>query len=335
MSDCVSTSVPPLLAFDAGLEIERITQFLRERLAALHRRGFVLGLSGGIDSAVTAALAVRAAGPSRVLGLVMPEDESDPLSGELARQLASVLGIEARTEHLGPVLRAAGCYAIRDAAIRELEPRYGPGWRCKIVRPGPLDAPGGFALNWLILENTDGEIWRIRLTGPVYRSIVAATNMKQRFRKQTEYFHADRIGFAVAGTQNRLEHRLGFFVKNGDDAADVKPIAHLFKSQLDALAEGLGVPSSIRERPPTTDTWPLPQTQQEFFYGVPVGVVDVCLAALERGLPVAEAALEAGLTPRDVAKVWRDLRRKRVATTYQRDVAVVLDDAPIVQATTT
>jgi NAD+ synthase len=328
VSETTSTALPPLLAFDVDAELARVTGMMRACLVTLRRRGFVLGLSGGIDSAVTAALAVRAADPSRVLGLVMPEEESDPLSQGLALQLAGALCIETRIEDLGPVLRAAGCYAIRDAAIRELEPSYGPGWRCKIVRPSPLEAPGPIALNWLVVESPLGETRRIRLTGSVYRTVVAATNMKQRLRKQTEYFHADRMNYAVAGTQNRLEHRLGFFVKNGDNSADVKPIAHLYKTQLSTMAEALGVPADILARQPTTDTWPLPQTQEEFFYGVPVRVVDVCLAALEGGAPAGEAATQAGLTPLDVERIWRDLERKRAATAYQRDIAGVLEPHP-------
>ena len=101
--------------------------------------------------------------------------------------------------------------------------------------------------------------------------------MKQRTRKQLEYYHADRLNFAVIGTPNRLEYDQGFFVKNGDGAADVKPIAHLYKSQVYQLAAYLGVPEEIRRRPPTTDTWSLAQTQEEFYFSLPYDRMDLCL----------------------------------------------------------
>ena len=130
----------------------------------------------------------------------------------------------------------------------------------------------------------------------VYLGVVAATNMKQRTRKQLEYYHADRLNYAVLGTPNRLEYDQGFFVKNGDGAADIKPIAHLYKTQVYALAAHLGLPEEIRSRPPTTDTWSLAQSQEEFYFSVPYPTMDLCLFGLENGIAAAEVAARAGLT---------------------------------------
>ena len=127
-----------------------------------------------------------------------------------------------------------------------------------------------------------------------YLQIVAATNFKQRVRKMMEYYHADRLNYAVAGTPNRLEYDQGFFVKLGDGAADVKPIAHLYKTQVYALAEYLGVPEEIRRRPPTTDTFSLPQTQEEFYFALPYAKMDLCLYGHNHGVPAAEVAAAAG-----------------------------------------
>ena len=145
----------------------------------------------------------------------------------------------------------------------------------------------------------------------VYLGVVAATNMKQRTRKQLEYYHADRLNYAVAGTPNRLEYDQGFFVKNGDGAADFKPIAHLYKTQVYQLAEHLGVPEEIRARPPTTDTWSLAQTQEEFYFALPYAQMDLCLYGLENGIPAADVARAAGLTAEQVELVWRDIEAKR------------------------
>ena len=243
------------LVLDAEAEVQRISAFLRTNLRTqLHRQGLVLGISGGIDSSVSAALAAKALGAERVFGIFMPENDNDPLSLELGQKLASHFGIKAEIENLGPSLEAMGCYARRDDAIRKLVPEYGPGWRNKVVINQSTEQQAiGFST--LVVQSPSGEIQRVRMPADVYRTVVAATNMKQRLRKQVEYFHADRLNFAVIGTPNRLEYDQGFFVKNGDGAADIKPIAHLYKSQVYQLARHLGVPAEICQRLPTTDTY--------------------------------------------------------------------------------
>jgi len=146
--------------------------------------------------------------------------------------------------------------------------------------------------------------------------IVAATNYKQRVRKMTEYYHADRLNYAVAGTPNRLEYDQGFFVKQGDGSADFKPIAHLYKTQVYQLAEYLGVPEEIRRRPPTTDTFSMPQTQEEFYFALPYDRMDLCLFAVINGVSAEEAAPAVNLTPAQVERVFKDIDAKRRATRY-------------------
>jgi NAD+ synthase len=165
----------------------------------------------------------------------------------------------------------------------------------------------------------------VRLPLHAYLGIVAATNMKQRTRKQLEYYHADRLNFAVAGTPNRLEYDQGFFVKNGDGAADLKPIAHLYKTQVYQLAEFLGVPAEVRHRPPTTDTYSLPQTQEEFFFSLPYRQMDLCLYGLNQGLPPEAVAREAGLTPAQVERAYRDLEGKRRTARYLHEPPLLVE----------
>lgn len=303
------------LEFDHEAEVERICAWTRGQLRGMRKRGLVLGLSGGIDSSVCAALAVKAVGAKNVLALAMPEADSDPDSGRLARLLAAGLGIECVEEDIAPALAALGCYARRNASIREVLPGYGDGWRSKVVI-SDLGSDGGFRLSSLVVEDPDGNRSSHRLPVSAYLGIVAATSMKQRTRKQIEYFHADRLNFAVIGTPNRLEYDQGFFVKNGDGAADLKPIAHLYKTQVYALAETLGVPAEIVARPPTTDTYSLAQTQEEFYFSVPYGQMDLCLHGLNAGLSSAEVAEAAALTPEQVELVWRDIAAKRKSTAY-------------------
>ncbi len=303
------------LKIDETAETERIVEGLRAQLRAMRKRGLVLGLSGGIDSSVSVALAVRAVGAKNVFCLFMPENDSDPESLRLGRLVAETFGVAAIVEDIGPTLAAMGCYARRDAFIRELVPDYGPGWASKIVIANALEGEG-YNISSLVVQDPEGRQTKLRMPPSVYLGIVAATNMKQRTRKQIEYYHADRLNFAVLGTPNRLEYDQGFFVKNGDGAADVKPIAHLYKSQIYALAAYLGVPEEIRRRPPTTDTYSLAQTQEEFYFSLPYDRMDLCLYGLNIGLSAEEVSRAANLTAAQVERVWADIAAKRKATRY-------------------
>ena len=305
-----------VLALDAEAEIERIARSLRAQvMGEFRRRGAVLGLSGGIDSSVVAALCVRAFGKDRVLGLFMPERHSSDDALMLGRLLADTLGIEAIVEDIAPALEGLGCYRRQDEAIRSVVPQYGEGWKCKLVLPSILEA-GRLNVTRLTVQSPEGEVTTVRLTPAAYLQIVAATNYKQRVRKVTEYYHADRLNYAVAGTPNRLEYDQGFFVKQGDGAADVKPIAHLYKTQVYQLAAHLGIPEEIRRRPPTTDTFSMPQTQEEFYFALPYQRMDLCLYALNHGIAAEDAAVAVELTPEQVGRVFRDIEAKRRATRY-------------------
>jgi NAD+ synthase len=344
-------------AGEAEAEIARITAALRDTvLGQLRRRGAVVALSGGIDSSVVAALCARAFGADRVLGLFMNEAESAPDTVRLARRIADQLAIPTTDEPISPILEAVGCYARRDAAIHTVIPRYRAGWQCKLVLPSTLDGDR-LRLFSIVVQSPDGEQIVARLPHAAYLQVVAATSFKQRVRKMLEYYHADRLHYAVAGTPNRLEYDQGFFVKNGDGAADIKPIAHLYKSQVYELANHLGlpkaicaaqpttdtyslsqgqdefyqladllgVPDEIRERTPTTDTCSLPQTQEELFFSLPYDQMDACLLARDHGVPPQLVAEALGLTPDQVARVYRDIDAKRAAARYLHTPPLLID----------
>jgi NAD+ synthase len=305
------------LRIDADAAVARIADALRTQVAeTLRRRGVVVAMSGGVDSSVCAALVAHALGPERVLGLAMPERESDPASVGLARTWAEELGIDFVVEDITPVLEAFGCYRRRDDAIRSVVPEYGPGWRCKVVLPQDRQERSRMNLSSLVVESPNGDRSTVRLPADVYRAIVAATSFKQRARKTTEYYHADRLHYAVVGTPNRLEYDQGFFVKGGDGLADVKPIAHLYKSQVYQLAEYFDVPTDVTSRAPTTDTYSLPQSQDEFYFSLPTHAMDVALSALDAGVPATEAAASLSLLPEQLEQIYRDIAQKRATTRY-------------------
>jgi NAD+ synthase len=318
---------PASLRIDAELETAKITASLASYLAHTKRRGVVVALSGGIDSSTVAAACVAALGRERVFGLHMPERESSSETIMLSRLVAGSLGIDSALEEISPILEAAGCYQRRDDAIRKVYPDYGPGYKSKIVLPSVIDSDS-FRLYSVVVMAPDGSRTKHRLTPESYLGIVAATNFKQRVRKMLEYHHADRLNYAVSGTPNRLEYDQGFFVKLGDGAADVKPIAHLYKSQVYALAEYLGVPEEIRSRPPTTDTYSLPQSQEEFYFSLPYAAMDLCLFGKNSGVPVEDIAAATGLTAEQVNRVFRDIDQKRKTTQYLHLPPELADDVP-------
>lgn len=311
-----SKTATDLLFIEPAKEVERITLAIRETVfSRFKRKGVVVGVSGGIDSSVVAALCARALGQERVLGLFMPEEESSGESLVLGRQLVEDLGIRSALEDITPVLHAAGCYRRRDDAIRTLIPEYGEGYRCKITLPDLL-GEDRYALFSVVVQSPAGELQKKRLSLDAYLGIVAASNFKQRTRKMMEYYQADRCNFAVAGTPNRLEYELGFFVKNGDGAADLKPIAHLYKTQVYLLAEYLDIAKEIRQRPPTTDTYPLDQSQEEFYFSMPLETMDLCLFGADHGISPGNLAPLVGLTEAQVKRSYAMIDSKRRAASY-------------------
>lgn len=322
---------PQVLHYDELAEADRIGRWMVDTLARrLHRRGLVVAISGGIDSSVCAALAVRALGPNKVFGLLLPERDSSDFSTRRGQALAQHLGIAHELFDIAPALEALGCYRQRDAAIRRVFPAYGEGWKNKIVIAG--GTARGINYFKLVVAEPGGTQHEARLPLKEYLQIVAATNFKQRVRKTMDYFHADRLNYAVVGTPNRLEYDQGFFVKVGDGAADLKPIAHLYKTQVYAMARALGLPADICNATPTTDTYTLPQGQDEFYFALPYAQMDLALWALNHGVPAAALGTALGLDEAAAQRVYDDIAAKRRAAAYLHAAAETVEPVGIAPA---
>jgi NAD+ synthase len=307
---------PDLLKIDPKQETDRMVEGIRDVVFnQLRRRGAVLGVSGGIDSTLVAYLCVQALGKDRVQVLFMPEVDSSSDSLRLGTNVAELLGVRHATEDIAPALAGARCYERQADAVRLAVPEYGPGYKFKIVLPGLEDAER-YSIFSIVVQAPNGETKKVRLSPQAYLGIVAATNFKQRVRKMMEYYYADLLNYAVAGTPNRLEYELGFFVKNGDGAADFKPIAHLYKSQVYQLAAYLGVPEEIQHRPSTTETYSLDQSQEEFYFKVPLEKMDLCLYGKDHGISPADLAPAAGLREDEVERVYKTIDGHRKVAKY-------------------
>jgi NAD+ synthase len=317
-----------VLDFDKAAEVEKICTSMRSLLSKkLRRRGLVVALSGGIDSSVTLALAVKAVGAKRVLGLLMPERHSADETLDLSTKVADRFGVKRIHENISHVLEAVGFYRRYDEAVQQVIPEYDSQWKSKIVISNVMNE-GGINHFYIVAQGSTGEEVRERLPLKAYLEIVAATNFKQRIRKMFEYYHADRLNYAVTGTPNRLEYDQGFFVKLGDGSADVKPIAHLYKSQVYTLAEFLGVPDEICKRPPTTDTYSLSQGQDEFYFPLPYDKMDLCLYGKNNAVPAREVAGTVGLTEEQVERVYADIDAKRNGTRYLHLPPMLMGEVP-------
>ncbi len=321
-----------LLEIDGAAELRRITGAIRAALGrTLRRRGLVVGISGGIDSSLTAALCAEAVGRDKVIGLEMPERHSAGDTLALSELLADHLGIRKAVLDISPILEAVGYYEKYDEAVRTAVPAYGPGWKSKIV-VSETDEKKAYTLFSVVAAPPSGRTVKKRLDLNAYLAIVASTNFKQRIRKMLEYYYADLNNYAVAGTPNRLEYDQGFFVKQGDGAADIKPIAHLYKTQVYALARHMGLPEAIINRPPTTDTYSLPQGQDEFFFAVPYEVMDLCLYGKNNGFGPEAVARASGLTAGRVKAIYQDIDRKRATTQYLHMAPVLVAPVPEIEA---
>jgi NAD+ synthase len=304
-----------------------MVKFLQEQVRGIMRRyGAVVGISGGIDSSTVLALCVRAFGPERVTAVMMPDKDSDRESEPLARNLARHFGVEPILEDITPALEGYNCYNRRDEAIKRVYPNYDPsaGYKSKIVLPQNLLDKDTLNVFYLTVVKPDGTEETQRLPVREYMQIVAASNLKQRTRMSTLYYHAERQNYAVIGTANKNEHAQGFFVKYGDGGVDIQLIAHLYKTQVYQIAAYLDVPEDIQQRTPTTDTYSAHCTQEEFFFRLPFQTMDLLWYAQENNYPLDEVAEAMGLTETQIQRAFDDFTRKKRTTEYLRSAPTMI-----------
>ena len=302
---------------DAQKECKKISEFIKDQvLIQFKKEGAVVGISGGIDSALTASLCVKALGKEKVLGVILPEKESNPKSSPYAKRLAEKLEIETEIVDISPVLESLGAYQKRDQIIKRIFPEYGRSYRSKIGLPQNLLDKDRFNVFLLKIEDRNGNQKQARLSKYDLLGIVAATDMKQRTRMTNLYYFAEKNNCLVVGTTNKSEADQGFYVKYGDGGVDIEPLAHLYKTQVYQLAEYLEVPEEIVKRTPSPDTFPSEVSDQEFYFCLPYDTLDLLLYAWEKKVPRSQISEVLQLSEEQINRVFRDFESKKKATTH-------------------
>lgn len=314
-----------ILKIDCKSEVERICSFAQQQIREMKRDGIVIGLSGGIDSAVSAAICVKAIGKDKVFGLILPEKESNPVSAEYGTKQAKELGIETETIDITPTLEAFGTYQKRDKVIKKVFPEYNNGYKSKITLPADLLAKDAFNFFTLKIDDGKGNIKSARLDKKMLNGIVAATDSKQRTRMMHLYYYAEMKNYIVCGTTNKTETVEGFFVKYGDGGVDIEPISHLYKTQVYQLAEYLGVISEIIERAPSPDTFSFQVSDEEFYFRIPYATLDLLLYAWEYDIPIKKVCWTMNLSEEQVKRAIRDFNAKYNATKHLRQLPPTLE----------
>jgi len=314
-----------VLKINPAEETERVADFVAEQVAKVYRRrGVVVGLSGGVDSAVMCAIAVKAIGPDKVVGLVLPEKESNPVSRRYAVRHAETLGIEFRVIDITPTVESVVSYSQRDEFIRKLVPSYSPGCKYNITLPTDLLDRSSFNFYSLQVELPDGSMEKKRLNLAEFRTVTAFASIKIRARMIHLYAEAERRSLVVAGTTNRTELILGDFCRYGDGGTDIEALAHLYKNQIYQLADYLNVTKEICDRQPSPDTFSLPVNDQEFFFRIPFDKLDFLLYAWEHQVALERTAELLELSKQAVKRAFKDFTSKNLATKHLRQMAYSL-----------
>jgi NAD+ synthase len=307
-----------VLQIDSTAEVDKICDFIKKQVSDLKRDGVVIGISGGIDSALCSLLCLKALGTTKVLGLILPEKESNPISADYAQKHSGVIGLNTITDDITTTLEGFGTYTKRDNVIKEIVPEYNSRWKAKMTLPTDLLTRDAFNFFTLKMKDDKGSIKTSRLNNKNAWRILAASNSKQITRMMYLNYYAEMNNYLVCGTTNRSEFIQGFFVKYGDGGVDIEPIAHLYKMQVYQLSRHLGVIAEIIERTPGPDTFNYEVTDEEMHFRMPFNILDLLLYAWENKISVDEVSNALSLTEEQVKRAFRDITSKHNATNYLR-----------------
>jgi len=284
------------------------------------RKGAVIGISGGIDSALTCTLCIKAIGKENVLGVLMPEKDSNPKSTIYAKNLCEKLGMRFVTIDITNVLDSFKVYSTREQIIKKYFPRFTNQDRYRIVVPNRLVNNSSISLPHLEILDIENQTHKIRLSLHDYLDLIAATSIKHRTRMTMLYYYAEKNHFVVAGTTNKSELVQGYYVKYGDGGVDIEPLAEIYKTQVYQISSHLGIPDEIINRKPSPDTWNFEVSDEDFFFGLPYRTLDLIWYASENNIQPEKISIELGLTLEQLELIMDDQRKKWKSSQHMREM---------------
>ena len=304
---------------DIGKTISSIENFLKEEiLREFQKKGAVVGISGGIDSAVIASICARSINSNQVLGLIMPEKESDPTSQILAKKIANQLGIETKIIDITSILESFGVYDNKEKIIKEKFSNFNNN--CKYSVRVPSKFGNSVGIPFLEILDDKNEKHQIKISTSEFLTLTASSSIKHRVRMTLLYYYAEKNNFCVVGTTNKSEFLQGYFVKYGDGGTDIEPISNLYKSQIYQIGEFLKIPKEILEKDASPDIWSLKTSDEEFFYSVPYNVVDLILYARENKMTESEIEKVSDLPSEQIRRLIQFQNQKQVKSQHMREI---------------
>ena len=304
-------------------EIEKtvasIENFVKEEiLEKFQRKGAVIGISGGIDSAVMASICTRSVNPKQVLGLIMPEKESDPSSQILAEKIANQLGIETKIIDITSILESFGVYENKEKIIKEKFSNFNNNCMYSVRVPSKFG--NSIGIPFLEILDDKNKKHQIKISASEFLTLTASSSIKHRVRMTLLYYYAEKNNFCVVGTTNKSEFLQGYFVKYGDGGTDIEPLSNLYKSQIYQIGEFLNIPREIHEKDASPDIWSLKTSDEEFFYSVPYHIVDLILYARENNMTESEIEKISDLSLEQIKKLLQFQNQKQVKSQHMREI---------------
>ena len=299
--------------------INKICNFIKNEISEnLQKSGSVIGLSGGIDSAVTAALCERALGSDKVLGIILPEIESDATSVKDAEEIAKKFNIKTELIDITPILDSFEVYQTKEKIIREKFPDFNPNCKYRIAVPSNINNSAG--MPFLEIRDEKNNTHKLKISSSEFLTITAATSIKHRVRMTMLYFYAEKNNFSVIGTTNKSEYLQGYFVKYGDGGSDIEPLVNLYKSHVYQLGKTLDIPHNIMSKDASPDVWSFKTNDEEFFFSVPYEIVDLILYSRENNLSGKDIHKISNLPIDKIEKLKQIQNQKQIKSQHMREM---------------
>ena len=306
-------------------KINEITNFIKNEVFEIYqKKGVAVGLSGGIDSAITAALCTKSIGSEKILGLILPEKESDVNSKNLALQIAEKYNIDTKTIDITNILESFGVYENKEKIVKEKFPNYNEKCKYRVVVPSKSE--NSIGMPFLEILDKENILHKLKISSFDFLNLTAATSIKHRVRMTILYNYAEKNNFAVVGTTNKTEYLQGYFVKYGDGGSDIEPLVHLYKTQIYQIANFLKLPEEIINQDASPDVWSFKTSDEEFFYAVPYNIVDLILYGREKNLSINEIIKFSNLESEKIEKLIQFQNQKQNKSQTMREKPHSIDE---------